>query len=181
MKPIAYAVATLLALTLTACGADPDPSPGPTSPPTVASTSPSAEPTAPMQPDLSYQRTKAGAVAFAKYYWQIVDYAQRTGDTEQLRTLEHGCAACAAGREWIEKIYRRGGNITGGSHTYRRVSVVYADSKTAGLVLRLLTTRQVVSGAGNLSGRYKGGAISVSMAINAVGALWRVKDWKDLS
>jgi hypothetical protein len=69
-------------------------------------------------PAAAKEHTKAGAEAFVRYYWEVVNYAQATGDTDSLREIsDPGCDFCTAGIEGIESIYGDGGTITGGETT----------------------------------------------------------------
>ena len=110
----------LALLTLTGCSGSADPSPPPTtrSTPTSAAPSPTASPTVPVMPEAAKAHTKAGAKAFVRYFWQVVNYAQATGDTAAIRTLSaRKCAECDAGMYAIDEVYGAGGSIGGGAST----------------------------------------------------------------
>lgn len=114
------------AVTLTGCsdGDDPDGSAEPTSTwsPTGTmeqpSTSPaSAHPTEPVLPAAATERTEAGARAFIQHYWDLVNYAQVTGDVTRLSaTSGPDCSACQAFIDRVRVHYRGGGRIVGGSN-----------------------------------------------------------------
>lgn len=98
--------------------ADPDPTPS------VTAQSPSESPTGPVEPqppaamDASDQ---AGAVAFVRYFWDVVSYAQVTGDTSRLRELGFDlCELCSGAVSDIEQIYGAGGYIKGGAFSVSR-------------------------------------------------------------
>ena len=76
VPPALLTVLVLPALTLAGCGGSSgdDPSPSPT-----VSTTTSASPTAPALPEAAMANTKAGAVAFARHYIELINYAQATG------------------------------------------------------------------------------------------------------
>lgn len=100
---------------LAACGGDPRPVFSPT--PSVSS-SPSASPAAgpPTMPSTAKQHTKAGAVAFVKYYWAVANYAQRTLDVAPLRELADSfCGGCEGGVRWLSHVRANGGSIRGGA------------------------------------------------------------------
>lgn len=120
-------------LTLSACSGSADPSPPPSSP-TLSSTPPTvtSSPTAPVMPDAAKAHTKAGAKAFVEYFWEVVNYAQATGDTDVVRLITNsGCDGCAAGLSAIDKTYAQGGRVVGGTAT---VSDLRARLLTAGQV-----------------------------------------------
>jgi Family of unknown function (DUF6318) len=107
--------AVALALALAGCGGDPkaDPSPTPSSP----ATSPvSTTPSAPALPDEAKANTKAGAIAFVRYYIALINHAQATGDVDALAAVEDpGCRSCISARQTLGDIYQSGGHIEGGA------------------------------------------------------------------
>ncbi|GAA4824130.1 DUF6318 family protein [Nocardioides caeni] len=123
---LAYA-ATLatLALLLAACSDDGD-EPGdpmatwtPSGTVETPSASPSAvaTPTEPPLPDAATKATEAGARAFITYYWDLINYAQLTGDVEALSSLSSStCDGCWGAVGAITEIYD-GGSAVGGEYT----------------------------------------------------------------
>ena len=117
-------VALLLAAVLAGCDDEDPPEPqGPiesSSEPTSSATTPPAEPTptdpvAPTLPTEAEPETNAGAKAFVSYYWEVVNYAQHTGDVDPLKSIsEDNCEGCNGGISYITRVYRRGGHIVGG-------------------------------------------------------------------
>ncbi|GAB2989333.1 DUF6318 family protein [Nocardioides montaniterrae] len=179
MKSLVAALTLLLSLTLAGCGGGS----GPVDPPSSISSTPtptSTAPAAPTPPVGTYDRTKAGVIKFAKYYWTVVDYSLTTGDTNPLKALEHKCAACEAGRKWIQAVYRRGGRVTGGRHVPSRFHALAFAPDGSGLSLRMMTTAQRVSGAGSMDGVWPVTHHSFTMRIDAVNASWRVTEWRIL-
>jgi len=184
MRPtIAAAVATFALLTLTGCSHTDDPPASADPAPTVArtSTSPHPGPTEPTMPPAAQQQTKAGAIAFAKYYWTVVDYAQKSGDTSRLKTLATPrCRACAAGTRWLDRIFSRNGSVIGGERSVIRSWVPMSPQAGASdylVVLRLRTTRQTISHAGALNKHYAGGTELVNMSVRHYGTDWKVDSW----
>ena len=138
--PAAIASSLLSALSLlTTAGctgaADPaEPTPPPTPPATASTPSPTptgpATPTPPVMPDAANAHTKAGAKAFVRYFWQVVNYAQATGDTAPINSLNSSnCSACEAGVAAIDKTYEAGGHIVGGQAS---LSDLHAELLVAG-------------------------------------------------
>ena len=121
---LALAPTVVLTLALSGCSGSadsgaPDPSPTPSSR-TPAPTPPaSPTPTAPVMPQAAKTHTKAGAQAFVEYFWQVVTYAQATGDTGAIRDLivPESCDGCVRGATAIDKVYRAGGTVHGGTTT----------------------------------------------------------------
>jgi hypothetical protein len=66
-------------------------------------------------PDAAKADTKAGAIAFVKYYVGLINYAQATGDTKSLSLFESpDCRSCSKARATVDGIYHAGGSIQGG-------------------------------------------------------------------
>jgi hypothetical protein len=116
-------VATLL---VAGCSGDePDAQPRkPSAPSTspVATTSPS--PTPPALPAAARRNSKAGAVAFAHHYIDLINYVRTSGDSNSLRRRSsNGCASCSAIAEIAEQTYARGGFLHGGDWSITSSSV----------------------------------------------------------
>ena len=77
--------------------------------------------------------TKAGAVAFVRYYIELINHAQATGNTAALKAVEApSCRSCGKGRRYIEDIYSSGGHIEGGAF---RIIQVLATPMVTGIWL----------------------------------------------
>ena len=174
-------VAGLLLATGCSHGGDP---PAVADPTRTPATSPSIRtgPVAPALPAVARRPTKAGAIAFAKYYWAVVDYAQKTGDTHLLRRIANKtCRACDGGADWIDKIHKRGGIIHGGSHTVRSADAQSAPTsavKGSAFVVSLTveSAPDRVTGAGNLNSRDRGGPESLLMTVQWF-STWEINSW----
>ncbi|WP_215817025.1 DUF6318 family protein [Pimelobacter sp. 30-1] len=126
------------------CNADP-PDPGPTrsesaSADGTASGSPTAAPgpAVPVLPEAAREASEAGARAFVEYYWELVNYAQATGDVKALRQLSAStCDVCLAFVKEIRSLYSQGGRILGGINTSRITEVVDLDLKSGDYGLRI--------------------------------------------
>ena len=126
---ITLALNTLALLTLTGCtgATDPaDPTPPPTPRATTSTPSPTptptpssgpATPTPPVMPPAAKAHTKAGAKAFVRYFWQVVDFAGTTLDSRPLvRLTADGCLGCTGAVDFVDDM-RRGGATFHGAHT----------------------------------------------------------------
>ena len=72
--------------------ASPEPSSSATADPTTAEPSPEPTIAAPPLPDAAMEQTPEGAVAFTEWWFETLNYATRTGDTESLRAAsDPGC------------------------------------------------------------------------------------------
>lgn len=117
--------ASLTALALLAGCSDDDPSPGdpgstsaPTDKPETPTSSATAKPTEPALPDAATKATEAGARAFITYYWDLINYAQVTGDVKALKGVSGPrCIGCRNGIKAIQSHYASGGRIEGGDYS----------------------------------------------------------------
>jgi hypothetical protein len=177
MKPALASLIVTAAVLLAGCGADADPPPTPATSTTTSVAPTQAGPVEPTPPPHAYDDTKAGVIAFAKYYFAVVDFSQQSGDTTLLKTLEApGCAACVGGRRAIERVAQEGGHFVGGEHRVSGGRAVGFSPKGSGIILRVRTLPSRIIGAGPQSRRYAGGVQTASLAINQVGGVWRVAD-----
>ncbi|MCR1781543.1 hypothetical protein KVF89_03270 [Nocardioides carbamazepini] len=118
-------LAATLALLLSAAactGDDPDPrDPSSTWSPTGTMDPPSptatelTEPTEPVLPDAAKQASEDGARAFITYYWDLINYAQATGDVKALKAASaRTCDVCSGLVNDLRDLYRSGGHLEGG-------------------------------------------------------------------
>lgn len=124
------AAAVLAPLVLAGCGGD-DPEPRlPSAAP--SSSTPSASPVStpteePTLPPEAKGNDEAAAEAFVRYYYDVVNYAQATGEVKTLRSLSlPSCDACAGGADYLHEMYRHGGSQEGGAYTVEEVTVFQA-------------------------------------------------------
>lgn len=116
--------ASLAALALLTGCTDDDPSPGdptstwtPTDKPETPTSSATAKPTEPPLPDAATKATEEGARAFITYYWDLINYAQVTGEVKALKRVSAAsCEGCNAGIAGVREHYRSGGKVIGGAH-----------------------------------------------------------------
>src|SRR3954452_10390042 len=106
--------AVVLLVALAGCGRDPKADPSP-SPSTTTASPASTSPAPPALPEAAKANTKAGAIAFVKYYIAIFNQAQRSGLTANLSALSTpSCSDCEAAITGLGRIYGAGGHIDGG-------------------------------------------------------------------
>lgn len=123
--------ASLTALALLAGCSDDAPSPGdpsptrtPTGTPATPTTEAAEKPTEPALPEAATKATEDGARAFITYYWDLINYAQVTGDVKALKQVSGPtCAGCARAVEAVEELYRSGGHAEGGEYALTIVRI----------------------------------------------------------
>jgi hypothetical protein len=96
-----------------------EPSPSseaPTSPSTTTGTA------TPAMPVAAQQQSDVGAEAFVRYWIEVVNFSQRTGETSGLVGLNDvRCSGCRGIVKAIDSAYRSGGHIEGGDITAGRL------------------------------------------------------------
>ncbi|MFT4287470.1 DUF6318 family protein [Nocardioides sp.] len=121
--------------------ADPPPSTTPATTPSTSAPPPSPTPTGPtppVMPEAAKSHDEAGAKAFVRYFWAVVDYAQSTGDTDAIgRESVQGCAGCENGISAIRRVYDKHGQILGGDGEVSELSVTWRNSP--GLTVAVVT------------------------------------------
>lgn len=127
MRRISTTLIGLALLALSACSGSADPSPPAPSPSATTQTptpTPSPSPTPPTMPDAARAHTKAGAKAFVRHFWDVVDYAQQSGETAPVNALTlPGCGGCEGGVRGIDRVYDAGGTIRGGQTTTKKFHI----------------------------------------------------------
>jgi hypothetical protein len=117
------------------------------------------------------------AKAFARHYFDSINFAARTGDTSQLDTLGSGaCESCDAIGRNIRRIYRAGGSIETEGWELRSLSPVPLQPR-AKPVLDLsvfVNPETVVPRAGGPEKHYDGGKQAMTMYLAREDARWLV-------
>jgi Family of unknown function (DUF6318) len=129
--PSVLATALLVAATSAGCSSDPEPkfadptsseptfsaSGSPTESLGGSSTEPVTEepsgPVVPEYPEAANGKDRAAAEAFARYYWQVLDYTDVSGETKLLRELSPTCTSCLQISDLVDRLYRNGTRIVG--------------------------------------------------------------------
>lgn len=184
LLPAALAVGLVL---LAGCSGDDDPEPkiSPTDSSSVASTpTPSPTPSGPVEPTMPAEaegEDAAAAEAFVRFYWEMVGYAQATGDVAKLRSLgSRYCAACSAGLESIVRTYEAGGSITGGGLDIREVSgrrVTSHVGRAFAVTVSGVTESQTVREPGKEDREYAGGSVRFKFVVQIDNRTWTVARW----
>lgn len=174
------------ALAVTACEAEPaepaEPSSSTPSSSEPTSAAPTTEPTGPVEPKLppeAEESTKAGAEAFVEYWWEIVNYAQATGDTKTLkRTSVESCQTCHSGIDWIDQVYAAGGRVVGEGYEILDQNAIAAPGGSWAIVARIRVGDQAAKGAGELNERFPGGVRRHVLSVNLNPNGWQVISWE---
>jgi hypothetical protein len=97
----------------------------PTSPTTPTTEPTPTEPTgrsAPELPAAATKYTKAGAIAFVRFYLELLNYATHTGDVDPIHQYStNDCAGCQDDARFYRALYARGGRAKGLVRNIHRV------------------------------------------------------------
>lgn len=182
----AAAVALAAALVLSGCSDDdpPDPpaSPSASGTPTAPSSSATATapPTQPALPEAATKATEAGARAFIAYYWDLINYAQVTGDVKALKKVSaRNCSGCSAGLEGISDVYRKGGRVEGGEYSVQVKKLKELDGPSSAYLLEALITAdnkaQTIVKADGSKHRSNAGTADIAVAVSWTPSAWRME------
>jgi hypothetical protein len=177
VRPVLGALAVLLALT--SCGGDPkaDSTPTPSAPVT---TPVSTTPAPPVMPEAAKANTKAGAVAFVRYYVELINHAQATGEVGQLEAVEdEACTSCRAARKGVSDHYQSGGTISGGEWAIESALAV-RNAAIHGWVVdtRVRYGMQTVSfGSSRPNKVNQAGEMVASFQVRWINNVWQVLEW----
>ncbi|KAA1425861.1 DUF6318 family protein [Nocardioides antri] len=177
-------VATLSVALLGAGCEEEDPSDPVTSPSETSQSAPASpsEPTptdaAPVEPALppaANANTQAGAEAFVKYYWDVVNYATKSGDVQVLKQLDQpSCVGCAGGIQFIEGVYESGGRVVGGDYRITKLEPAQSPSGDWAITTHTTLGLQRVVDAGDLNRKYPGGHAKWLVAVSWIRGAWSV-------
>jgi hypothetical protein len=169
-------------LALGACSDDePEPKFAPTpstSAPTSPSTTAASGPTEPTMPAAAKGTNAASAEAFVTFYWEMVNYAQATGETSSLRKLGQKCLTCSRGIDSVEKVYEAGGEIRGGVGSLSAMTTHFLadpDHQRAVVEFTLTNTKQLVDYPGTARDKkYTPGSLAFQAMLERTASGWTV-------
>jgi hypothetical protein len=115
------------ALLLAGCSGDDPSASAPSEPPSTAPATSPPTPTPPPLPASAQQPTKAGAVAFAYHFVDVLNYSSLTGELDALHHASSPrCESCVNISGAIREVYGAGGQVDGGQLSIRNYSLVPA-------------------------------------------------------
>jgi hypothetical protein len=175
--------ALLVAVFVAGCEEDapsssPPASDSPSVPESSTPTETASTPTGPIEPTLpagADARSEKGVVRFVTHYFDVVNYATSTGDTDRLASLDQpSCTGCEGGVDWVERVYGRGGRIVGGTYQLVRFEPVRSPGGSWTVVAHTQIDDQRVVGAGKLNKVYPGGRAKWLVGVAWVRGTWSV-------
>ena len=189
---VAGAVAALTVAVLGACTGDAaDPttstptssasssSASPTSPATSASPSPTSAyvPVKPKFPAAAKKQTDAGAVAFAEYYWEAVNFAVTQPDANILITLSDAeCQLCTRHKELASDLVETRTRFDGRMLRVKESSIVVSTSNELRVQTLLdLLSAERVGEDGSSKGKQDPGPANFIFKLDWAGSSWKVQ------
>lgn len=182
----AVIAAAVLLLGVSACSSDdPEPIVAPTpssSAPSDPSTSPVSGSSAPTMPPEAMGDDAEAAEAFVRFYWETVNYAQRSGDVDALRELAtSNCGACRAGADSLDAIFDAGGEVRGGIGTVRvdDTNFIRESGTTSAVVeFEVASSRQFVDYSDDAKDQVvPAGTVKLRAVLDPSGGAWLMSYW----
>ncbi|HTW16333.1 MAG TPA: DUF6318 family protein [Nocardioides sp.] len=165
---------------LAGCRSDADPEPK-VSPTESSSVTPTPTPTGPVEPTLPAEAEgddAAAAEAFVRFYWDLVNYAQATGDVGALREVaSETCEACLAGLKGIEEVHSAGGSIEGGDvsvSSARAEQVTSREGRAFTVQVSTEVSPQQISEPNEEPRRFAGGPVQFQFIVRNQDGIWSV-------
>ena len=170
-----WGAAALLVL-LAGCGGDPKADPSPT--PSETPVSPTPSPTAPTMPAAAAENSKAGAIAFVRYYIELINHLQRTGDSAPLRQAAlPTCKSCKSVIRAAEGIYATGGHVEGGAWSITDITATQPTSTLWQVDIKgRLAPSKVLNGPASVPTAGKGGQANAEFFLT-FSSTWKVAQW----
>ncbi|ABL83551.1 hypothetical protein Noca_4054 [Nocardioides sp. JS614] len=182
-RTVIAALCVVSVLALGACsGDDPEPrfAPPSSSAPSSPSTTAVSGPVEPTMPAAARGSDAAAAEAFVRFYWEMVNYAQATGDVEGLRSLgAEGCNACDGGVQFIRDVVKRSGEVVGGENSISHVrSAFFDDGRRITVWCDLANTKQIVDFPGKSDDEiYVAGSVKLQSVLRLDDGGWVIEFW----
>jgi hypothetical protein len=115
------------------------------------------------------------AKAFARHYFDSINFAARTGRSKELALLgTAGCQSCVAIQDNINGIYSDGGHIEGGGWTLRASRAIQTTRTSAVLSIDAFLHPQVVVTGSGAEQSHDGGKQPMTMFLSRRGEKWLV-------
>lgn len=165
-----------LALLLATSGCSDDPQPRVE--PTVDSPAPSPSETTSAEPAAWEVKSKAGAVAFAKHWVDVLNEAAATGELDALRSISsEKCESCGSFADLIESVYAAGRSFEGGTwQVVASVPTPDLDETVARVAMRIRQEPQRLVRGNSTLRRYPGGMVTYSAHLDWAGSSWEMTD-----
>lgn len=167
-------------LVLSGCGGSPPEDP-PTSAPSPSPTS--TTPPAPELPEEAKANTKAGAEAFVRYYVDLINRTQVSGEPQLIRDASlPTCRTCTSALDVVIDLHDRGATIDGGQWTLKSTEVSRPETPPGSDPVAVVhatidAARQVVHEPGKKPVTYPAGVVKYFFTLTWTRTGWKVAAW----
>jgi hypothetical protein len=129
-------------------------------------------------PDEARTKDAAGAEAFVRYYFELINYTSSTLDAEPLRQLSDGCDDCDRIATNAEENAKAGNRYEGGHITVTEMAPPLVENDTADMAIRIDQTTLVIRDAAG-SQVEEGSSEPLTGVSGSVALTWKsaVKSW----
>jgi hypothetical protein len=133
-------------------------------------------------PEEAKANTKAGAEAFVRYYVELINFAQATGDVGPLLDVEDvDCRSCTNVRRGVKDIYGSGGHIEGGAWQAQVRSASPRPDVSGWTVFTDVQYGQQTVVNGSKTTSLGGGHSPMTFVVTSVDGHWLVLRWSRAS
>lgn len=135
-------------------------------------------------PEAAKAHTKAGAKAFAAYFWSVADYATQHNDSSPVKALARDdCAGCTAAEKFIDETMSRGGTATGVRNQLANVSVArraYNGAQLYDVQFELTNDPETIAYPDGTSKNFPRGTVQAHLLLEPVVGGWLVATLESL-
>lgn len=131
-------------------------------------------------PAAASENSRAGAIAFVRYYISVFNEAQSSGRTEVLEQLSHeDCRDCQAAIDGLKQLYQAGGQIVGGRLQAGPATAARNAAEREWLILLRVDSgpQSVKATADAQPKQMPGGQRSMQFAVRYMSGGWKVASW----
>jgi Family of unknown function (DUF6318) len=168
---VSIVVSTLL---LGGCSGDEPSASPPSEPPSTTSAASPPTPKPPSLPASARKPNKAGAVAFAYHFVDVLNYSAASGHLKELHEVStSSCVSCRNVARGLSDVYAAGGSLRGGDLKVKGHSALRANASLWTVGLEVSTAPQIIKASSNASPRrVKGGSYSLTVDVMRHDAGW---------
>ena len=156
-----------------------EPSATPSAEPSASEPDPTGQaPVPPELPQAATQQTPEGAAAFARWWFDTLNYATATGDTETLvAAFQPECVTCTGFTNRITEAYSAGGLIDGGLLTVEVEPAPLVQDGVSTMVVRAVAgSGLVIDASGETTTVLNAETVNLVIAVSWTGDRWIVGD-----
>ncbi|WP_436700641.1 DUF6318 family protein [Nocardioides sp. BYT-33-1] len=138
------------------------------------------DPVEPELPEVAREASEEGARAFIAYYWELINYAQVTGDVKALKVASGpNCSGCHEGVQGVRALYKSGGRAEGGDYSvvFEQVNQLKGSPSLLAFeaLLTVANTEQLLVQGDGSEHRSAAGSTRMAVAAQWLGDSWQME------